>query len=67
MGLSCMDPIIHGFFFPINTVQYNLKAEPVDVEPQTYKMDYKWVFSDIPKLCVVEGSNVYMSKKTVSG
>lgn len=55
------------FFPPINTVQYNLKAEPVDVEPQTYRMDCKWVFSDIPKLCVVEGSNVYMSKKTVSG
>ena len=64
MGLSCMDPIIRGFFFfPINTVQYNLRAEPVDVEPQIYRMDYKWVFSDIPNLCVVKGSNVYQGKQ----
>lgn len=63
MGLSCMDPIMHGF--SINTVQYNLRAEPVDAEPQTYRMGCKWVFSHIPNLCVVKGSNVYIKENSI--
>lgn len=59
-----MDPIICGFFFLIHTaVLHNLRAESVAVEPQVWRMDYKWVFSGAPNPCVVKGSNL---QKTAS-